>query len=237
MEAESHYTRIRIWRVLNRRIANRKLRADSSEHQIASGRSRQAKVFVALALSMTAGVILLKALGNNPPSAGAFCLSQYWKLASVEEAISCRATQSTQLAVDWNRIRVYYSGTKSGNLSQLALSAGLAAPEDIDCHFVICNGLGGGDGQIQRTEKWERQWPVNRDSGIVDSESGRTTIHESLTPIHEGGQTIRICVIADPPGRAHPTDLQIRRTEALVEELCRRFNIQSQDIHYPSDWR
>ncbi len=165
-------------------------------------------------------MIFLKALGYNPPPAGAFCLAQYHQLVPIEEVISSHATQS---ADSWNRIQVYYSGTKSGNI-QLALLAGRAAPEDINCHFVICNGLGGGDGQIQRTEKWERQWPVNYEPPGKEPQ------------ITNGGQTIYICVIADGKS-AHPTDLQIKRTEALVNGLCRRFDIQFSSIHYPSNWR
>lgn len=217
MKEESHYTRIRIWRIINRRTKNHQQRADSSQRRIVSVPSRQAKVFVALVVSMTAGIILLKVLGSNPPSAGAFCLAQYRQLIPVEEAIYSRAAQS---ADRWNHIQVYYSGTKSGNSQQLALLAGW---EDIKCHFVICNGLGGDDGQIQRTEKWERQWPVNYES----PDQGRQ--------IAKGRKTICICVIADGKS-AHPTDLQIKRTEVLVEGLCRRFDIQFGSIHYPSDW-
>ncbi len=181
-----------------------------------SVQSREAKVLVALALSMAAGIIILRALGNNPPSAGAFCLSRYHQVVPVEEAILSRAGQPPGR---WSGIEIYYSGTKSGNIQQLAFLSGLANPEDINCHFVICNGLGGGDGQIQPTEKWQRQRPVNRDE---PRSAG-------------GGQTIYICVIADGK-TAHPTDLQIKMTEALVQELCREFDIRSESIHYPGDW-
>ncbi|HIJ52848.1 MAG TPA: hypothetical protein HPP66_06795 [Planctomycetes bacterium] len=185
-----------------------------------SVKSREAKVFAALALSMTAGVIILKALGNNPPSAGAFCLSDYTKVVPVEEAIEFRAGQS---AVQWGRIEIYYSGTKAGNIQQLAFLSGLAEPEDINCHFVICNGLGGGDGQIQTSEKWQNQWLVNH----------KWTNDEPRAV--DGVPAIYICVIAEgKPTR--PTNLQIKRTEALVEQLCRKFDIQSESIHYPNDW-
>jgi hypothetical protein len=97
------------------------------------------------------------ALGNNPPSAGAFCLSRYYGLDPVEKSITSRAAQS---AGRWNCIEIYYSGTKAGNIEQLTSLGGLANPEDINCHFVICNGLGGDDGQIQTTEKWQRQYPI-----------------------------------------------------------------------------
>ncbi|MCJ7778774.1 MAG: hypothetical protein MUP16_10715 [Sedimentisphaerales bacterium] len=110
---------------------------------------RVAKVLAALLISMTIGAIVLMALGNNPPSAGPFCLSSYYRLDPIGKAISSRAAQSSYR---WNCIEIYYSATKAGNIEQLASLSGLASPEDINCHFVICNGLGAGDGQIQSTE-------------------------------------------------------------------------------------
>jgi hypothetical protein len=177
--------------------------------------SRQVKVFVILLASMTVAAIILMALGNNPPSAGAFCLSRYYRLGSVEKAITSRASQSL---VRWNCIEIYYSGTKGGNIEQLASLSGLVGPEDINCHFVVCNGLGGGNGQIQPTEKWQRQWSII---------PGRTW--------QGSGQTIRICVIADGK-TARPTDFQIKNIETLVEALDRKFNIRPESICYPSDW-
>jgi hypothetical protein len=134
----------------------------------------------------------------------------------VEKAIDSQAAQHRDR---WNCIEVYYSGTKAGNIEQLASLSGLASPDDINSHFVICNGLGGNDGQIQPTEKWHRQWSII---------PGRTW--------YGSGQTVRICVIADSK-TTRPTDCQVRRTEALVEGLCRKFDIQTQSIHYPSGWQ
>ena len=175
---------------------------------------REAKVFAALLISMTAGAVLLMSLGNNPPSAGAFCLSSYYNLDPVEKAISSRSAQSPDR---WNRIEIYHSGTKVGNIEQLASLSGLAGSEDIDCHFVVCNGLGGGDGQIQSTEKWQRQWSII---------PGRTW--------YGSPQTVRICIIADGK-RTRPTDFQIKRTESLAEGLCRKFGIRPEYVFYPSD--
>jgi len=178
--------------------------------------SRQAKVFGALLVSMTIGAIVLMALGNNPPPAGAFCLNSYYQLDLVEKAISSRAAQRRSR---WDCIETYYSGTKAGNIEQLASLAGLAAPEDINCHFCLCNGLGGDDGQIQATKKWQRQWSI---------------IPGPCTP--GGSQTIRICIIADGK-TALPTDFQIKRAEALIEQLSRKFDISPESIYYPDDWQ
>jgi phosphoribosyl-AMP cyclohydrolase len=179
-----------------------------------SVRPREARVFAALMISMAAGTIVLMVLGSNPPSAGAFCLSAYHHLDPVEKTI---LSQAAQYSSRWNRIEVYYSGTKSGNIEQLTSLRGLSGHEDIDCHFVICNGLGGGDGQIQSTEAWQKQ------ASAIPERSWR------------GRATIRICIIAD--GKTTPTtDFQRKRTEALVELLCREFEIRPNSIYYPSDW-
>lgn len=181
-----------------------------------SSQPRVAKVLAALLVSMTAGAVVLMALGNNPPSAPAFCLYSYYRLGSVEKAIKSRAAQSPGR---WNCIEIYYSGTKAGNIEQLSSLNGLTSPEDINCHFCVCNGLGGGDGQIKPTQKWQKQWSII---------PGRTW--------YGSGQTIRICVIADGK-TTRPTDCQIKRAEALVEGLCRKFDIGPEYVYYPSDWQ
>ena len=198
-----------------------------------TNQSRETKVLVVLGVSITLGAIILNALGHNPPSAGAFCLSRYYRLGSVKKSILSRADQ---LPGRWSQIEIYYSGTKSGNIeSAFGGSSDVGADEHINpirntkkkvspdrdtayngvnCHFVICNGRVGHNGQIQPTEKWQRQSSV----------------------IHYGKQTIRICVIADDKA-SPPSDFQIKRTEALVERLCRKFNIQPESIRYPDDWQ
>ncbi len=183
-----------------------------------SNQPRVAKVLAALLVSMTAGAVVLMALGNNPPSAGVFSLSTYYlkNLDSVEEAVRSHAYQSPGR---WDRIEIYYSGTKAGNIEQLASLGGLASAEDINCHFVICNGLGASDGQIQSTEKWQRQWSII---------PGRTW--------YGSGQTIRICVIADGKS-VHPTDSQRQMTHVLIDVLSRKFGIRPEFVYYPSDWR
>ncbi|NIP23380.1 MAG: hypothetical protein GWN67_04620 [Phycisphaerae bacterium] len=182
-----------------------------------SNQPRVAKVLAALLVSMTVGAVVLMALGNNPPSEGVFSLSTYYlkNLDSVEEAVRSSAYQS---AGRWDRVEIYYSGTKGGNIKQLTSLSGLAGTEDINCHFVICNGLGAGDGQIQSTEKWKRQWSMI---------SGRTW--------YGSGKTIRICVIADGKS-ALPTDSQRQMTRELVKELRRRFEIQTDSVYYPNNW-
>ena len=175
---------------------------------------RVAKVLAALLVSMTAGAIVLMALGNNAPSAGPFCLSSYYHLNSVEQVIISKQYQSPQR---WNRIEVCYSGTVGGSIEQLAAFNNQKA-EDLNCHFVLCNGSGGIDGEILATEKWQRQWAAAPTQKWFGSE-----------------QTILVCVVADGV-KAMPTELQIRRVEALLENLSRKFNIAPASIIFPKNW-
>jgi len=173
---------------------------------------RVAKVLAILLASMTTGAIVLMAMGHNPPSAGPFSLWTYYNLDPVKNAISSRAQQYTN---NFNSIEIYYSGTTSGNLEQLASASGLSNPNDLNCHFCLNNGLGGSDGQIQTTEKWQKQTPAT--SAGSD-------------------KAIRICIIADGKGK-HPTDCQLKRIQVLVDALCKKFNIQYSSIDYPNEWR
>jgi hypothetical protein len=185
-------------------------------HGNMSNQPRVTKVLAVLLVSMTTGAVLLMALGNHPPSAGPFCLSTYYRLDGIQQAINSRVTQAPGR---WESVEIYFSGTKAGNVAQLASLSGLANSDDINCHFVICNGLGGSDGQIQTTEKWQKQWSVIPDHTWYGS-----------------SRTVRICLVAD--GRnIRPTNAQIKRTEALVESLAMKFNVPASKIFYPTNWR
>ena len=195
--------------------------------------SRETKVLVVLGVSITLGAIILNALGHNPPSAGAFCLSRYYRLGSVKKAILSRADQ---LPGRWSRIEIYYSDTEAGKiefayggLSDVGADDHInsvreqnekvspdrdTAYNGVNCHFIICNGRVGHDGQIEPTEKWQQQ-------SLVE---------------HYSKQTIRICVIAEDKAKT-PTNFQIKRTEALVEKLSRKFHIQPESIRYPAGWQ
>ncbi|MGE5294109.1 MAG: N-acetylmuramoyl-L-alanine amidase [Solirubrobacterales bacterium] len=148
------------------------------------------------------------ALGNNPPSAGPFCLSAYYRLTSVDQAVQSKACQTPNR---WTSIEIFFSGTKSGSIQQPAGAA------DMNCHFVICNGSGAGDGEIQPTEQWQRQYSL---------QPGRTW--------QGSGKTIRVCLIGDG-ARTMPTDYQLKRLEMLLEVLCRKFHIPADSVFLPTD--
>lgn len=184
--------------------------------------SRQTKVLVALLVSIVTGALVLNALGYNPPSAGAFCLSRYYRLAPVEKAVVCDAAQYRGR---WRRVEIFCSqADREGPAGRPDSSSGVGGGQDATCHFVIYNGRSGQDGSIEATEYWKKQWSVNRQSD------------EGVQPALGDALTVFICLVTD--GKIdHPTDFQVKRAEALVEELCRRFNIWPESVHYPDTWR
>ncbi len=200
--------------------------------------SRQTKVLVALLVSIATGALVLNALGYNPPSAGAFCLSRYYRLAPVEKAVICEAAQYRGR---WRRIEIFCSGagreglarqTYAGKVQLVAgerarefdSSSSAGGGENATCHFVIYNGRSGQDGCIEATEYWKKQWSVSRQSD------------DGVQPALGDALTVFICLVTD--GKMdRPTDFQVKRAEALVEELCRRFNIWPESVHYPDTWR
>lgn len=188
--------------------------------------SRQTTVLVALCASMIIGGAILSALNRRPLSASAFCLSSYYRLTPVEESVSQR---STLHAGRWTRIEIFHSNDGAPHsrtmrdsdkpAKQPNSSRGRMADEHANCHFVVCSGHGGNDGQIRSTDNWHCQLSARR-------------LRPSHTePTGDDERTIYICIATNSEGTA-PSDFQIRRTEALVEELCRRFDIQPEAVLY-----
>lgn len=192
-----------------------------------AAQSRQTKVLVALLVSIIAGALILNALGYNPPAAGAFCLSRYYRLAPVEKAVVCEAAQDRGR---WRRVEIFCHGGRVAEQTGDVVPPGAEPAElrngttESNYHFVIHNGRTGYDGQIEATEYWKRQWSVNRQA------------NKDMQPALADALTIFVCLATDSE-TDRATDFQIKRAEALVEELCRRFNIWPESIHYPDTWQ
>jgi len=190
--------------------------------------SRQTKVLVALLVSIVLCTVILNVLGHNPPSAGAFCLSQYYRLVSVDKLVRSREVDHPGY---WKWIEIYNSeGCSDGQFAsgsniqveQPDSLSSVSDQENTDCHFIIYNGLTGHDGRIKPTEKWNKQLPANRPA---DNNKRRARQNE---------QTIYISIVTNDLN-PQPTNFQIKRAEVLAEELCREFNIQPESILYPDN--
>ncbi|MHC4123229.1 MAG: hypothetical protein ACYSSI_06615 [Planctomycetota bacterium] len=170
---------------------------------------------MAALISIGIGAVVLNVLGNNPPPAGAFSLSEYYHLTPIEKVISSNIARPGS---NWECIKVGYSGTNTDDIDQRPSLSTSVNYDALNYHFIVCNGVIGGDGQIQPTPKWQKQRPIK---------PARTR--------YAGQQIIRICIITDCKITC-PTEFQIKRTAELVDALSRRFDIQSASIHYPYNW-
>ena len=187
--------------------AKRQSRLAETSGKIMASQNRTVAVLFTLLAAMTGGAVVLMALDNFAPSAGAYSLSSYLRLDSVEEVVG-DSLQTTP--AQWAGVEIFYSQTRGGNVQELALLAGLGGVKAPEFHFVVCNGNGADDGIIQASTQWREQ-----------SASGQSGI-------------IRICVIND--GQAPATNSQIQRTNSLVETLIRRYTISPSQIRYPGNW-
>ncbi len=165
---------------------------------------------------MTIGALVLMALDNHPLSAGAFSLAGYTNLNPIEQVTLNSVMPDKQ---KWDFIEVYYSGTDASDIEEMARLNGLTNSEDVNFHFLVCNGTGGADGKIQATTKWHKQRAAL---------SGQDWFGNN--------QTVRICVVADGL-KFLPTDCQLKRTTGLVEVLSRKFDISARWISYPANWK
>ena len=165
---------------------------------------------------MTIGAIVLMALDNHSLSAGAFSLAGYTNLNPIEQVTLNSVMPNKQ---KWDFVEVYYSGTEAGDFLDITSFNGLMNTEDVNFHFLVCNGTPGADGKIQASAKWRKQRAALGDQDFFGN-----------------NRTIRICVVADGM-KSLPTDCQLKRTTGLVEVLTRKFDISPQQISYPANWK
>lgn len=108
----------------------------------------------------------------------------------------------------WKYIHVRHSKTRAGDA--MSLTGGHGDPGD---HFVICNGQGGTDGEVQMTPRWLAQLSALPPRGA-----------ESIDP-----QCISICLVGDFDAGS-PTATQIRRLSQLVSALQTRLEVPARNV-------
>ena len=177
--------------------------------------ARTARILISLVLSMCIGAVVLMMLDKKAPNAGAFSLTSYTRLDSVENV-----TYPSPLAAKhtWDRIEVVYSDTVSGDVEKLE-KLHKVQKGGLNFHFVVCNGMEKPDGLIEATSRWKSQLPCEPDKRWYGSSA-----------------TIRVCVVSDGI-KTMPTEYQLRRTGALVEKLSRKYSVTPEKIRFPSNWQ
>jgi hypothetical protein len=167
---------------------------------------RKFVVFASLvgALTGTSALLLALAPASLAPDAAKSLLA----VGSPQSLDALLDTPIPLQAGRWNSIYIHQSRTPGGSTATLAASAaGLAD------HFVICNGKGGADGEVQISQRWTQQSPAGVTAGLQRIE----------------GDCISICLIGDF-NRNAPTPAQQQRLSDLVLTLQRNLRISAKNL-------
>ncbi len=168
--------------------------------------NRRVVVFATLVSVLTVTSALLLALAPAPlaPEASS-------GLFAVDAPESMDVIFQTQVSAKpgrWKYIYVHHSRSVSGDAASLSQASG-TVPD----HFVIGNGEGAIDGEIQIGQRWNQQTPANPPAGAT-----------GIDPA-----CISICLIGDFD-HAVPTPTQIRRLGQLVSALQGRLDVPAGQV-------
>ena len=115
----------------------------------------------------------------------------------------------------WSAIVVYYSGTPAGSADTIDRTDRRLGLDGLGCHFVVNNGRGGDDGDVEMGYRWVYQ----RDGAYCAGRDGRWFNQNA----------IGICLIGRPDQQP-PTDRQVQKLVWLVRQLQTRFNIPAANV-------
>ena len=173
----------------------------------AAASRRKFFVFLSLVGLLTGTSALLLALAPAPlrpdTAASLFALDAPRSMDVIFE------TTNPVAAGQWKYIFVHHSQSASGNAATLGSRSG-----GLGDHFVIGNGSGCVDGEIQIGHRWASQLPAGRTPGLA-----------TVRP-----DCVSICLVGDL-NRAGPTPTQRLRLAQLVTTLQSRLGIPGSSIH------
>lgn len=170
---------------------------------------RRVTVLVSLVLVLTLTSALLRALApaplNQQASNSLFAIEAPQSLDVVFSS-----TSEPVISGRWRTIYIHHSATLSGNAQTIAESAA-GLPD----HFVIGNGDGCGDGEIQIGQRWTQQLAA-----------GVTPGSDRINP-----DCVSICLVGDF-NQSRPTLTQSRRLAQLVSTLQDRLHISGKQVFF-----
>jgi hypothetical protein len=155
-------------------------------------------------LTLTSALLLALAPAPLTPDAS----SSLFALNAPESMDVIFQTQASMRPGRWKYIYIHHSRTASGNA--LTLSDPNSGLGD---HFVVCNGNGAIDGELQVGQRWTQQLAPVAPPGASFTDSN----------------CISICVVGDFD-RSMPTPTQIRRLTQLVNSLQGRLDIPAGQV-------
>jgi hypothetical protein len=166
-----------------------------------------------LVLSSLVGVltltsVLLRAMQGAPLTPDAAS-----SLMATESRASLNVIFRTEVAPQpnrWKAIFIRHSRTAGGSAVTLSPPGAADGPGD---HFVVGNGDGAVDGEIQFTQRWNLQQSADPAPGVANIDPA----------------CISICVVGDFD-RTAPTPTQLKRLEHLVQTLQEHFRVPANQV-------
>lgn len=125
---------------------------------------------------------------------------------------------STNSPIDnrrWSHIVVHFSGSMRGSAELLSKAHERLGIDGLGYHFVVNNGQGAPDGQIEIGFRWRRQLIGAHSVGPNSDYYNRNAIG--------------VCLIGDA-NRSAPTDAQVRELIWLVRQLQQRFEVPADRV-------
>jgi hypothetical protein len=172
---------------------------------------RKLTFFISLVSVLALTSLLLKAMARSPmqPDA-ADTLFAYGTSDSIDAIFH---VQCPVQAGRWQYLYIHHSKTPGGN----ALTLG-SELEGLGDHFVIGNGDGLADGELQVSQRWNHQQSAVAPSGNIVVQSN----------------CISICLVGDFD-RKPPTPMQLGRLGQLVQALQTRCRIPASRVEWLSE--
>jgi hypothetical protein len=168
---------------------------------------RKVVVFSTLITVLTLTSALLLALAPAPLNPDA--ASSLFAIANSPQTLdTIFQTESPLRTARWKYIYIHHSRTASGNAMTLARHR-----DGVGDHFVIGNGDGCMDGEIQVTQRWNRQTSAAPPSGANQIDA----------------DCVSICLVGDFD-RTVPTPTQLRRLGQLVGALQGRLHVGAHNV-------
>ena len=187
-------------------VAKKSRKASGKTGKQQGSSQRTVIVFAALLAVMTATSALLLALTPAPLAPGA--AGSLFAVGTPDSLDAIFQTSTPMPQGRWRYVYVHHSRTPAGSAATLGESVGGLAD-----HFVIGNGDGCADGEIQIAQRWHRQKPAGQ--------VGQFNVDPSC---------VSICLIGDF-NRARPTETQLRRLSQLVTALQDRCGIPAANVY------
>ena len=173
-----------------------------------SSSTRSFWVIVGLGSSLTATALFLQMMSPPPLAAQASGLFAQEQAEVMTRVIDSPPAESA----GWKYISIHHSKTPEGDVRTLA------HPEKgMGDHFLIGNGAGAADGEVQMSPRWHQQLPPLPPAGAGEV----------------NGRCISICLVGDF-ARTRPTTAQLQQLGQLVGKLQAQYSIPASGVYMGS---